>query len=144
VEVLTGANATGVATTETAGAGMLRLEEGREVAFDALLVATGRSPRTQGLGLESAGIDTDDVGHIIVNGHLQSTNPWVWAAGDVTGRSPVGNPNSGTGERLFGLPRGRVEGVDGLDARVKEPDRPRSIRIRYRLQQTGRGLCATA
>jgi len=87
VEIRTEANATGVAATGTAGAGTLQLEDGQEVAFDALLVATGRSPRTQDLGLEAAGIDTDDGGHIVVDDHLQTTNPWVWAAGDVTGRS---------------------------------------------------------
>jgi len=87
VEVLTGANATGVAATGAAGAGTLQLDDGQEVAFDALLVATGRSPRTQDLGLEAAGIDTNDSGHIVVDDHLQTTNPWVWAAGDVTGRS---------------------------------------------------------
>jgi pyruvate/2-oxoglutarate dehydrogenase complex dihydrolipoamide dehydrogenase (E3) component len=87
VEVVTEANATGITATGTAGAGTLRLEDGQEVAFDALLVATGRSPRTQNLGLAAAGIDTDDDGHVVVDDHLQTTNPWVWAAGDVTGRS---------------------------------------------------------
>ena len=87
VDIRTGANATGVAATGTAGAGTLRLENGQELPFDALLVATGRSPRTQGLGLEAAGVNTDAGGHVVVDDHLQTTNPWVWAAGDVTGRS---------------------------------------------------------
>ncbi|MEJ7901260.1 MAG: FAD-dependent oxidoreductase, partial [Thermomicrobiales bacterium] len=87
VEVVTEVNATKITATGTAGAGTLRLEDGQEVAFDALLVATGRSPRTQHLGLEAAGIDTDDGDHVVVDDHLQTTNPWVWAAGDVTERS---------------------------------------------------------
>ena len=87
VEVRTGANANGVAAAGAAGAGTLRLQDGQEVAFDALLVATGRSPRTQGLGLVTAGIDMDDHNHIVVDDTLRTTSPWVWAAGDVTGRS---------------------------------------------------------
>lgn len=87
VEVLTAASAGSVTPSGVAGAGTIRLEDDRELPFDALLIATGRSARTQGLGLEAAGIDIDDGGYIVVNDHLQTTNRWAWAAGDVTGRS---------------------------------------------------------
>lgn len=52
---------------------------------DAILVAVGRRPRTAGLGLEQAGVDTDEHGHVVVSDRLQSSNPRIWAAGDVTG-----------------------------------------------------------
>ncbi len=87
VEILAGAHVARVDASGVPGAGTLWLEDGRDVAFDALLVATGRAPRTPGLGLEAAGIETDDAGHIVVDDHLRTTNPRVWAAGDVTGRS---------------------------------------------------------
>lgn len=56
-----------------------------EVEGDQLLVATGRRPNTAGLGLEQAGIETTERGAIRVDDYLKTTNPRVWAAGDVTG-----------------------------------------------------------
>jgi mercuric reductase len=52
---------------------------------DEVLVATGRRPNTEGLGLEAAGVEVDGRGAVIVDGELRSTNPRVFAAGDVTG-----------------------------------------------------------
>ena len=56
-----------------------------EVAGDQLLVATGRRPNTDGLGLDRAGIDTTERGAVRVDDFLRTANPRVWAAGDVTG-----------------------------------------------------------
>jgi pyruvate/2-oxoglutarate dehydrogenase complex dihydrolipoamide dehydrogenase (E3) component len=50
-----------------------------------LLVAAGRSPNTDGLGLELAGVEVDDRGYIKVNERLQTTAPGVWAIGEVAG-----------------------------------------------------------
>jgi pyruvate/2-oxoglutarate dehydrogenase complex dihydrolipoamide dehydrogenase (E3) component len=50
-----------------------------------LLVATGRLPNTEGIGLESAGIKTTRKGFIQVNDQLETTAPSVWALGDCTG-----------------------------------------------------------
>jgi pyruvate/2-oxoglutarate dehydrogenase complex dihydrolipoamide dehydrogenase (E3) component len=50
-----------------------------------LLVATGRTPNTEGLGLELAGIELTDRGYIRVNERLQTTAPEVWAIGEVAG-----------------------------------------------------------
>src|SRR5258708_6496158 len=46
-----------------------------------LLVATGRSPNTDDLGLDKAGIETDKSGFIKVNGHLETNGRGVWAVG---------------------------------------------------------------
>ncbi|WP_298432311.1 mercury(II) reductase [uncultured Jannaschia sp.] len=56
--------------------------------FDAerLLLATGRLPNSDGLNLGAAGIETDLRGGIVVDAHMRTDNPKVWAAGDVTGR----------------------------------------------------------
>ncbi len=51
---------------------------------DRLLMATGRRARTSGLGLDAAGVETDTVGHIVVGDDLQTSNPAIFAAGDVT------------------------------------------------------------
>lgn len=50
-----------------------------------LLVATGRTPRTAALNLGAAGIKTDEAGFVVVDDHLRTSNPRVFAAGDVTG-----------------------------------------------------------
>jgi len=50
-----------------------------------LLVAAGRRPNTDDLGLEQAGVATDPRGFIKVNGRLETTVPGVWALGDVKG-----------------------------------------------------------
>ena len=52
---------------------------------DALLLATGRRPMTDELNLHAAGIRTDAQGAVIVNGHLQTSSPHIWAMGDVRG-----------------------------------------------------------
>jgi len=63
-------------------------QDGREFTFDAeqLLVATGRRPNTSGMGLEEAGVELGRRGEILVNERLQTSNPDIYAAGDVTGR----------------------------------------------------------
>src|SRR5229473_3370702 len=50
-----------------------------------LLVATGRTPNTQGIGLEAAGVDLDPRGYIKVNERLETTAEGVWAMGDCAG-----------------------------------------------------------
>jgi pyruvate/2-oxoglutarate dehydrogenase complex dihydrolipoamide dehydrogenase (E3) component len=50
-----------------------------------LLVATGRNPNTDDLGLEKASIATDKNGYIKVNGRLETNVPGVWALGDCKG-----------------------------------------------------------
>jgi pyruvate/2-oxoglutarate dehydrogenase complex dihydrolipoamide dehydrogenase (E3) component len=50
-----------------------------------LLVATGRTPNTQGIGLDIAGIATTEQGYIRVNDRLETTAPGVWAMGECAG-----------------------------------------------------------
>lgn len=55
---------------------------------DQLLVATGRTPVTDGLGVDDAGVELDDRGHIRTDESLATTASGIWAIGDVTGRMP--------------------------------------------------------
>ena len=57
----------------------------RTVEGTDLLVATGRTPNTAGLGLEKAGIEVTERGHIRVNDRLETSAPNVWAMGDCAG-----------------------------------------------------------
>jgi pyruvate/2-oxoglutarate dehydrogenase complex dihydrolipoamide dehydrogenase (E3) component len=51
-----------------------------------VLLATGRRPNTDDLGLDRAGVATDARGAIIVNDRLQTNVPGIWALGDCNGR----------------------------------------------------------
>jgi pyruvate/2-oxoglutarate dehydrogenase complex dihydrolipoamide dehydrogenase (E3) component len=50
-----------------------------------ILVAVGRTPNTAGIGLEKAGIEVTEKGHIRVNDRLETTAPDVWAMGECAG-----------------------------------------------------------
>ncbi|WP_211323042.1 dihydrolipoyl dehydrogenase family protein [Amycolatopsis palatopharyngis] len=58
------------------------------LSADHVLVATGRRPGSGELGLETAMVRLDDRGHVIVDAKLRTSNPAVYAAGDVTGKLP--------------------------------------------------------
>ena len=58
----------------------------REVVGSHLLLAVGRVPNTDDLGLDKAGIKTDARGYITVDDQLQTSVPGVWAIGDCNGR----------------------------------------------------------
>jgi pyruvate/2-oxoglutarate dehydrogenase complex dihydrolipoamide dehydrogenase (E3) component len=62
-------------------------QDGVEKILDGthLLVAAGRSPNTEGIGLDLAGVELTESGHIKVNERLQTTAPGVWAIGEVAG-----------------------------------------------------------
>lgn len=56
------------------------------IEVDLVMFATGRVPNTYGLGLETAGVELDDIGAIKVDEDNQSTCPSIYAVGDVTNR----------------------------------------------------------
>jgi pyruvate/2-oxoglutarate dehydrogenase complex dihydrolipoamide dehydrogenase (E3) component len=81
-------NARATHVEETGGRVALTVEAGegiRTLVGTHLLVATGRRPNTDDLGLENAGVQTDPQGYVRVNGRLETTAPGVWALGDVKG-----------------------------------------------------------
>ena len=66
---------------------VIEFGDGRELRGDRLLVATGRRPRVQGLGLETVGVEPDPHG-VRVDAHLRVAER-LWAIGDVTGIWPL-------------------------------------------------------
>jgi mycothione reductase len=73
-----------VAEVGTDGQGVtLVLEDGSRVAGELLLVATGRRPNTEGLGLEAAGVSVRDDGHVVVD-EFGRAAPGIWSLGDVS------------------------------------------------------------
>ncbi len=65
----------------------LRAGKGEMESIDAsdILVATGRTPNTAGIGLDKAGVELDARGYIRVNDKLETTSPGVWAMGECAG-----------------------------------------------------------
>jgi dihydrolipoamide dehydrogenase len=81
VELALGVHAT--AAGRDGGQYFLELDDGRKLTGDRLLVATGRRPRVEGIGLETVGIEPGARG-IPVDAHLRA-GEGLWAVGDVTG-----------------------------------------------------------
>ncbi len=77
---------TAILNAAATGAGSrIRLGNGTAIEADTVLMAIGRAPRTAGLGLEQIGVNMDGGGHIVTDARMRTSNPLIWAAGDVTG-----------------------------------------------------------
>ncbi len=86
VELLTDTDV--VSVTEQGGRAVLSvITDGavRELYADTVLVATGRKPNTKNLGLENAGVDLTARGGVVIDEHLKTTAPNIYAMGDVVG-----------------------------------------------------------
>ena len=66
------------------GSGFRVALDGETLAGERLLVATGRQPNTQALRLEAAGVETTGDGAIVMDSHLRTSVPGVFAVGDCT------------------------------------------------------------
>lgn len=83
IEILTGAT---VDRVEGSSGESIRLRTTRgTIEGTHLLVAGGRAPNTDGIGLEKAGVETNEKGHVKVDERLRTTADGVWAVGDCAG-----------------------------------------------------------
>jgi pyruvate/2-oxoglutarate dehydrogenase complex dihydrolipoamide dehydrogenase (E3) component len=87
IDIVTGATITNI---EGKSGARVRLHAGRsgekiELEGTHILVASGRAPNTQNIGLELAGVETTGSEHVKVNERLQTTASGVWAVGDCAG-----------------------------------------------------------
>ena len=71
---------------KSGGAIRATLSTGETVETDCVLYAIGRDPKTDGLGLDRAGVKLDEAGAVIVNEYSQSCVESIYAIGDVTNR----------------------------------------------------------
>ena len=83
-------SATAVSRLGPTGEVTLELDDGTRLVADEVLVATGRVPATDGLGLDSVGGETDEDGFVVVDERMQvagvpGDQPWLYAVGDVNG-----------------------------------------------------------
>ncbi|MFP5334000.1 MAG: mercury(II) reductase [Actinomycetes bacterium] len=96
-----------VRVAEDGGGVAVTTVSGTTVRGQRLLVATGRRPRTGGLGLDAAGVATDERGFVVVDAEQRTSNPRVLAAGDVTGAPQY---------VYVAAAAGRVAALNALDA----------------------------
>ncbi len=109
IEILTGASV----TRATVGAEAVTLEvatagnAARTVEVKAVLVAAGRAPNTEALGLAEVGVQLTERGFIKVDQYLETTAPGIYAIGDVAGPPMLAHKGSREGvnavERIAGL-----------------------------------------
>ncbi|WP_139977287.1 mycothione reductase [Nocardioides litoris] len=67
----------------------LGLSQGGPEVVDVLLLAVGRVPNTDGIGLDLAGVETDERGRVVVDAHQRTTAEGVWALGDASSPEPL-------------------------------------------------------
>ncbi len=83
------------------------------IAVDAVLVATGRHPKIEGLGLENAGVKLNDRGAIIVDDEARTSCDSIFAVGDVTDRvqlTPVAiREGQAFADRMFGNENRKID-----------------------------------
>jgi len=94
--------------------------DGETVEVDLMLVAVGRAPLVQGLGLDEIGVPTDPRTGIATDAHMRTALPNVYAAGDVAGRWQLAHTAFREGEIA-------AENAMGHDSALGEPAVPRPI-----------------
>jgi len=93
----------------------------RQIRSERLLVATGRRPNTDNIGIERAGVRVNDRSEVIVDGHLRTNVSHVFAAGDVIGRQH--------GSQMATPVGSRQGGIAAQNALSEEPPRPVDNRV---------------
>jgi len=84
IKLITNVKVDGVMRSE--GMMIARLSNGEEIRAETILVSIGRSLNTEQLGLEDVGVKTGTRGEILVNDHMETSVPGIYAVGDVTGK----------------------------------------------------------
>jgi pyruvate/2-oxoglutarate dehydrogenase complex dihydrolipoamide dehydrogenase (E3) component len=114
IRILTDADATRVTEQDGKVVVSVTVDGGAmEVMGSHLLVATGRRPNTDDLGLDKAGVEIDERGYIKVDSWLRTNVPGIWAIGDCNGRGAFTHTSYNDYEiveaNLFGGEERRVE-----------------------------------
>jgi glutathione reductase (NADPH) len=124
IRIVTGKTVIGV--DETPGSLRAQLSDGREVAVDKVMFATGRLPNVDGFGLEAAGVRLAHNGGIQVDAYSQTSVPHIHAVGDVTNRinlTPVAiREGHAFADTVFGNKPTRVDHADVPTAVFSEPE----------------------
>jgi len=91
MDVVEGGRAAAIDLEEEGGEVRLVLEDGRDLTGSHVLLCIGMRPNTQGLGLESAGVEFGERGTLPVDEFCRTNVPHIYACGDVTGQIMLAN-----------------------------------------------------
>jgi dihydrolipoamide dehydrogenase len=86
LDIRTGSKVTAVTRTKSGASVTFEPVKGGDaetIEADAVLIATGRKPYTEGLGLAMAGVELDERGRVKTDGHFRTNVPGIYAIGDV-------------------------------------------------------------
>jgi dihydrolipoamide dehydrogenase len=86
IEIRTGVTITGHAPKK--GSTTIAIEGGDDVTVDMVVMSVGRRPRTEDLVAEGTGVEINDRGFVVADGHQRTANPHVYAVGDVVANTP--------------------------------------------------------
>lgn len=92
IEVNTGVRIERVGKADNDAGVRVQLAGGRSVDGSHLLVATGRIPNTDCLGLETVGLEVSARGYLVTNDRLETAVPGIWALGDINQRGAFTTP----------------------------------------------------
>jgi dihydrolipoamide dehydrogenase len=98
VRLLKGARAIGI--DREGDEVVVRCDDGRVVRSTHAVLAIGSVPNSDGLGLDAAGVETDDGGYVTINRHCQSNVAHIYAAGDVSGKLPLSSVAAMQGRKV--------------------------------------------
>ena len=89
-------------------------KKGQEVVLEAdyCLVAVGRSPYTEGLNTQAAGVHLDERGRVLVNDHLQTAAPHIYAIGDVVAGAMLAHKAEEEGTMVAEIIAGQKPHID--------------------------------
>jgi pyruvate/2-oxoglutarate dehydrogenase complex dihydrolipoamide dehydrogenase (E3) component len=111
-----------------------------------VLLAVGRTPNTHDLGLDRAGVATDDRGYIVVDDQLQTNVPGIWALGDCNGRGAFThtsyNDHEIVADNLFNADHRRVSDRIQAYALFTDPPLGRCGMTDAELRKSGRRVLA--
>lgn len=102
---------------------IVHLDDGRSVKGTHALLAIGSVPNSADLGLETAGVETDASGYVIVDHNCVSTATNIYAAGDLSGKLPLASVAGMQGRKIAE----RIMGLHRLEHRNLDYDKAASV-----------------
>ncbi len=119
---------------DAGGVAVMAETDGREgvARAERILVATGRAPNTEGIGLRESGVELDGSGFVMVDDALRTTVPHIWAAGDV-----IGGQTNAQMATPVGAHDGNIAAGNALGAAARRVDHALSPRTIFTDPQVG-------
>ena len=151
IDVKLGASPTGI--KKSSGGMIISFDDGSKIGTECVFMATGRKPYTATLGLEKAGVKTDESGAIIVDEFSRTAAKNIYAVGDVTNRvnltpvaireamafvdtvyndTPRGYDHSDIASAVFTRPPAGTVGLTEVEAREKYGDKIKVYTTNFR------------